>query len=74
MPSVLTLVFSCCFLADVPAQIALISDRLSSVLGHSGDANDTATLNSRIQVNVFDPKLEPCHQSVSAICLGMRNR
>ncbi|XP_068549947.1 Fanconi anemia group A protein isoform X2 [Anas acuta] len=54
---------------DVPAQIALISDRLSSVLGHSGDENDTAALNSRIQVNVFDPKLEPCHQSVVDLLL-----
>ncbi|XP_035193112.1 Fanconi anemia group A protein isoform X5 [Oxyura jamaicensis] len=55
--------------ADVPVQIALISDRLSSVLGHSGDENDPATLNSRIQVNVFDPKLDPCHQSVVDLLL-----
>ncbi|POI34842.1 hypothetical protein CIB84_001407 [Bambusicola thoracicus] len=48
---------------DVPAQIAVISDRLSGVLGHNSDENEAATLNSRIQVHVFDPKLQPCHQS-----------
>ncbi|XP_065601389.1 Fanconi anemia group A protein [Cyrtonyx montezumae] len=54
---------------DVPAQIAVISDRLSSVLGHSSDENEAASLNSQIQVNIFDPKLEPCHQSVVDLLL-----
>lgn len=67
MPSVLPLLFSCYSLPDVPAQIAVISDRLSSVLGHNSDENEAATLNSRIQVNVSEPSLEPCHQSVSTI-------
>ncbi|XP_031470756.1 Fanconi anemia group A protein isoform X1 [Phasianus colchicus] len=54
---------------DVPAQIAVISDRLSSVLGHNSDENEAATLNSRIQVNVSEPSLEPCHQSVVDLLL-----
>ncbi|XP_015729838.1 Fanconi anemia group A protein isoform X1 [Coturnix japonica] len=54
---------------DVPAQIAVVSDRLSVVLGHNRDENEAATLNSRIQVNVFDPKLEPRHQSVVDLLL-----
>ena len=54
---------------DVPAQIAVISDRLSNVLGHNSDENEAAILNSRIQVNVFDPQLEPCHQSVVDLLL-----
>ncbi|KFW10878.1 Fanconi anemia group A protein, partial [Fulmarus glacialis] len=52
---------------DVPAQIAVISDRLASILGHSDDENEAATLNSPIQVDVSAPRLEPCHQSV--VCL-----
>ncbi|NXU25596.1 FANCA protein, partial [Thalassarche chlororhynchos] len=52
---------------DVPAQIAVISDRLTSVLGHSGDESEAATLNSPIQVDISAPRLEPCHQSV--VCL-----
>ncbi|KAK4814447.1 hypothetical protein QYF61_018545 [Mycteria americana] len=55
---------------DVPAQIAVISDRLASVLGHSSDENEAATLNSPIQVDVSAPGLEPCHQSVGTIWLG----
>lgn len=51
--------------ADVPAQIAVISDRLASVLGHSGDENEAATLNSPIQVDISSPRLERGHQGVS---------
>ncbi|NXL61628.1 FANCA protein, partial [Chordeiles acutipennis] len=54
---------------DVPAQIAVISDRLASVLGHSGDENEAAPLNSPIQVDISAPKLEPCHQSVVDLLL-----
>ncbi|NXC40534.1 FANCA protein, partial [Penelope pileata] len=54
---------------DVPAQIAVISDRLSSVLGHNSDENEAATLNSQIRVNIFDPKLDSCHQSVVDLLL-----
>ncbi|NXF53353.1 FANCA protein, partial [Oceanites oceanicus] len=54
---------------DVPAQIAVISDRLASVLGHSSDENEAATLNSPIQVDISAPRLEPCHQSVVDLLL-----
>ncbi|KAM9268731.1 LOW QUALITY PROTEIN: Fanconi anemia group A protein [Cariama cristata] len=54
---------------DVPAQIAVISDRLASVLGHSSDKNEAATLNSPIQVDVSAPRLEPSHQSVVDLLL-----
>ncbi|KFQ59664.1 Fanconi anemia group A protein, partial [Pelecanus crispus] len=52
---------------DVPAQIAVISDRLTSILGHSSDENEAATLNSPIQIDISAPRLEPCPQSV--VCL-----
>ncbi|NXS73451.1 FANCA protein, partial [Pandion haliaetus] len=54
---------------DAPAQIAVISDRLTSVLGHSSDENEAATLNSPIQVDVSAPRLEPSHQSVVDLLL-----
>uniref|UniRef100_A0A663DLP3 FA complementation group A n=1 Tax=Aquila chrysaetos chrysaetos TaxID=223781 RepID=A0A663DLP3_AQUCH len=54
---------------DVPAQIAVISDRLTSVLGHSSDENEAATLNSPIQVDISAPRLEPSHQSVVDLLL-----
>ncbi|KFV78899.1 Fanconi anemia group A protein, partial [Struthio camelus australis] len=54
---------------DVPAQIAVISDRLSRVLGHSSDENEPATLNSQIRVSIFAPDLEACHQSVVDLLL-----
>ncbi|NXP10946.1 FANCA protein, partial [Thinocorus orbignyianus] len=54
---------------DVPAQIAVISDRLTSVLGHSSDENETAALNSPVQVDVSAPRLAPCHQSVVDLLL-----
>ncbi|NXW21937.1 FANCA protein, partial [Circaetus pectoralis] len=54
---------------DVPAQIAVISDRLTSILGHSSDENEAATLNSPIQVDVSAPRLEPSHQSVVDLLL-----
>ncbi|NXL10513.1 FANCA protein, partial [Mesembrinibis cayennensis] len=54
---------------DVPAQIAVISDRLAGVLGHSSDETEAATLNSPIQVDISAPRLEPCHQSVVDLLL-----
>ncbi|NXR02244.1 FANCA protein, partial [Sagittarius serpentarius] len=54
---------------DVPAQIAVISDRLASALGHSSDENEAVTLNSPIQVDVSAPRLEPSHQSVVDLLL-----
>ncbi|NXS43262.1 FANCA protein, partial [Balaeniceps rex] len=54
---------------DVPAQIAVISDRLASVLGHSSDENEAATSNSPIPVDISAPRLEPCHESVVDLLL-----
>ncbi|XP_010081510.1 PREDICTED: Fanconi anemia group A protein, partial [Pterocles gutturalis] len=54
---------------DVPAQIAVISDRLASVLGPSSDENEAAPLNSPIPVDISAPRLEPCHQSVVDLLL-----
>ncbi|NXI34061.1 FANCA protein, partial [Galbula dea] len=54
---------------DVPAQIALISDRLTRVLGHSSEENEAATSNSPIQVDISAPKLEPSHQPVVDLLL-----
>ncbi|NXS91376.1 FANCA protein, partial [Jacana jacana] len=54
---------------DVPAQIAVISDRLTSVLGQSSDENEAAPLNSPIQVDVSAPRLAPCHQRVVDLLL-----
>ncbi|NXD18130.1 FANCA protein, partial [Nothocercus nigrocapillus] len=54
---------------DVPAQIAVISDRLSNVLSCSNDENEAATLNSQIHVSIFAPDLEPCYQSVVDLLL-----
>ncbi|NXK33636.1 FANCA protein, partial [Piprites chloris] len=54
---------------DVPAQIAVISDRLRSVLGDSNDENEAAPLNSPIPVSIPAPRLEPCHRSVVDLLL-----
>ncbi|KFO93362.1 Fanconi anemia group A protein, partial [Buceros rhinoceros silvestris] len=54
---------------DVPAQIAVVSDRLASILGHSSDENEAATLNSPIHVDISAPRLEPSHQSVVDLLL-----
>ncbi|NXY47266.1 FANCA protein, partial [Ceuthmochares aereus] len=54
---------------EVPAQIAVISDRLTSVLGHGSDESETAALNSPIQVDISAPRLEPCHQSIVDLLL-----
>ncbi|NXX96839.1 FANCA protein, partial [Centropus bengalensis] len=54
---------------DVPAQIAVISDRLTSVLGDSSDESETAILNSPIRVDISTPRLEPRHQSVVDLLL-----
>ncbi|KAJ7399663.1 Fanconi anemia, complementation group A [Pitangus sulphuratus] len=56
-------------LQDVPAQIAVISDRLRSVLGDSNDENEAAPLNSPIPVSIPAPRLEPCHRSVVDLLL-----
>ncbi|NWJ09480.1 FANCA protein, partial [Crypturellus undulatus] len=54
---------------DMPAQIAVISDRLSNVLSCSNDENEAATLNSQIHVSICAPDLDPCHQSVVDLLL-----
>uniref|UniRef100_A0A7M4EK94 FA complementation group A n=1 Tax=Crocodylus porosus TaxID=8502 RepID=A0A7M4EK94_CROPO len=53
----------------VPAQIAVISERLTAVLGHSEDENQAASLNSRVQVNVSDPRIEAPYQNVIDLLL-----
>ncbi|NWI68423.1 FANCA protein, partial [Todus mexicanus] len=55
--------------ADVPAQIAVISDRLASILGHSSEENEAATLNSLIQIDISAPRLEPSHQPIVDLLL-----
>ncbi|NXU09640.1 FANCA protein, partial [Pardalotus punctatus] len=54
---------------EVPAQIAVVSDRLRRVLGDSREENEAAPLNSPIPVAVPAPRLEPCHQSVVDLLL-----
>ncbi|NWX24828.1 FANCA protein, partial [Aegotheles bennettii] len=54
---------------DVPAQIAVISDRLAGVWGHSSEDKEAAAPNSPIHVEVSAPRLEPCHQSVVDLLL-----
>ncbi|NXF88032.1 FANCA protein, partial [Eubucco bourcierii] len=54
---------------DVPAQIAVISDRLTNILGHSSDENEAATSNSPIQIDISAPMLEPSHQPVVDLLL-----
>ncbi|XP_061863573.1 Fanconi anemia group A protein isoform X2 [Colius striatus] len=54
---------------DVPAQLAVISDRLSTILGHSSDEKEAVGLNSPIPVDVSAPRLEPSHQSVVDLLL-----
>ncbi|NXC06439.1 FANCA protein, partial [Orthonyx spaldingii] len=54
---------------DVPAQIAVISGRLRSVLGDSSEENEAAPLNSPVRVAVPAPRLAPCQQSVVDLLL-----
>uniref|UniRef100_A0A8C8VK70 FA complementation group A n=1 Tax=Pelusios castaneus TaxID=367368 RepID=A0A8C8VK70_9SAUR len=54
---------------DVPAQIALISERLSAVLGHSDSENEAVSFSSRIQLNIWAPKLEQQDQRVVDLLL-----
>ncbi|NXG66929.1 FANCA protein, partial [Hemiprocne comata] len=54
---------------DVPAQIAVISDRLASVCAHSGDGSEAAASSSPIQVNLSAPRLEPCQQTLVDLLL-----
>ncbi|NWX36771.1 FANCA protein, partial [Notiomystis cincta] len=51
---------------DVPAQIALISDTLGSLLADSREDNEAAPVTSPVQVA---PRLTPCHQSVVDLLL-----
>ncbi|XP_059569974.1 Fanconi anemia group A protein isoform X2 [Alligator mississippiensis] len=53
----------------VRAQIAVISERLSAVLGCGEDENQAASLNSRVQVNVPDPRIEAPYQNVVDLLL-----
>ncbi|XP_067392848.1 Fanconi anemia group A protein [Emydura macquarii macquarii] len=53
----------------VPAQIALISERLTAVLGHNDDENEAVFFNSPIQLNICAPKLEQQDQRVVDLLL-----
>nr|XP_048673020.1 Fanconi anemia group A protein isoform X2 [Caretta caretta] len=53
----------------VPAQIALISERLMTVLGHRNNENEAASFNSLIQLNICSPKLEQQDQCVIDLLL-----
>ncbi|CAM4638201.1 unnamed protein product [Lepidochelys olivacea] len=53
----------------VPAQIALISERLMTVLGHRNNENEAAFFNSLIQLNICSPKLEQQDQCVIDLLL-----
>ncbi|NXI00176.1 FANCA protein, partial [Pachycephala philippinensis] len=54
---------------EVPARVAVISDRLGSVLGDSSEENGAAPSDSPVQVAVPAPRLAPCHQSVVDLLL-----
>ncbi|NXH89101.1 FANCA protein, partial [Edolisoma coerulescens] len=55
---------------EVPARIAVISDRLRGVLGDSSqEENGAAPLDSPVPVAVPAPRLAPCHQSVVDLLL-----
>ncbi|NXU76158.1 FANCA protein, partial [Oreotrochilus melanogaster] len=54
---------------DVPAQVAVISDNLTSLWGHSTEENEAAASSSPIQVNISAPELDPCQQSVVDLLL-----
>ncbi|NXA07491.1 FANCA protein, partial [Sapayoa aenigma] len=53
----------------VPAQIAMVSDRLQSVLGDRSEECEAAPLNSPIHVCIPAPRLEPCHRRVVDLLL-----
>ncbi|XP_023965905.3 Fanconi anemia group A protein isoform X1 [Chrysemys picta bellii] len=53
----------------VPAQIALISERLTTVLGRSNNENEAASFNSQIQLNIGAPRLEQQDQCVIDLLL-----
>ncbi|NXC60938.1 FANCA protein, partial [Aleadryas rufinucha] len=54
---------------ELPARVAVISDRLRSVLGDSSEENGAAPLDSPVPVSVPAPRLAPCHQSVVDLLL-----
>ncbi|XP_039414345.1 Fanconi anemia group A protein isoform X1 [Corvus cornix cornix] len=54
---------------EVPARIAVISERLRSVLGDSSEEDGAAPLDSPVQVAVPAPRLAPCHHSVVDLLL-----
>lgn len=58
MPSCLVLV------AAVPAQLAVISEKLMNVLGHPKDEDEAASLSLRIELDLSDPKVAQQDQGV----------
>ncbi|XP_074865238.1 Fanconi anemia group A protein [Carettochelys insculpta] len=53
----------------VPAHIALISERLRTVMRRTNDENEATAFDSRIQVNICAPKLEQQDQCVIDLLL-----
>ncbi|NWV96087.1 FANCA protein, partial [Machaerirhynchus nigripectus] len=54
---------------EVPARIAVISDRLRSALGGSSEESGAAPPDSPVPVALPAPRLAPCHQSVVDLLL-----
>ncbi|XP_009078660.1 PREDICTED: Fanconi anemia group A protein, partial [Acanthisitta chloris] len=54
---------------DVPAQVAVVSDRLRSVLADSSEENEASPFNSPIQVDIAASRLESCQQRVVDLLL-----
>ncbi|NWU30580.1 FANCA protein, partial [Dyaphorophyia castanea] len=54
---------------EVPARIAVISDRLRGVLGSSSEENGAAPSDSPVPVAIHAPRLAPQHQSVVDLLL-----
>ncbi|NXH16014.1 FANCA protein, partial [Bucco capensis] len=54
---------------DVRAQLAVISDRLTRLLGHSSEEQEAAAWTSPIPIAICAPELEPSHQCVIDLLL-----
>lgn len=50
--------------AEVPAQIAVVSDKLVGVLGRMKDEDEAASLSLRIKLNLSIPEVEKQDQGV----------
>ncbi|NXS34353.1 FANCA protein, partial [Pomatostomus ruficeps] len=54
---------------EVPAQVAVVSERLRSLLGDSREEDEAAPPNSPVRVAVPAPRLAPCHLTVVDLLL-----